>query len=238
MQKLWDFVVENRETLTWLGGGVVAVAGGIWAIIKHFFPSEPRKQLPAGPTVSLSGAGIASGGDTHVQIGLDEEEIRRIVQLAIKPLNDGIEQILARIAHEKGIPAPPLRSLYRLEQATARVPEQNVPQFLSQKADDLGRFRTDLSRLGQTSSSLAPLANRAQVSIDRGDLVSTRDAISTYKNYLGPTANNKPATPAEKAKQDQEVQLLIKQWKTITDMTSNLSKYINDMAMTAVRNLR
>jgi hypothetical protein len=43
-----------------------------------------------------------------------------------------------------------------------------------------------------------------------------------------------PTKPMSK----EEVQTLIAQWKTITDMTSNLSKDINDMAMTNVRNLR
>jgi hypothetical protein len=36
----------------------------------------------------------------------------------------------------------------------------------------------------------------------------------------------------------QEVQILIQQWKVVTDLTSNLSKDLHDMAMTAVRNLR
>lgn len=36
----------------------------------------------------------------------------------------------------------------------------------------------------------------------------------------------------------QEVQILVQQWKTISDLTSNLSKDLHEMAMTAVRNLR
>lgn len=36
----------------------------------------------------------------------------------------------------------------------------------------------------------------------------------------------------------QEVQILIQQWKVVQDLTSNLSKDLHDMAMTAVRNLR
>ncbi len=54
------------------------------------------------------------------------------------------------------------------------------------------------------------------------------------RNYLGVDSES----PQSKEQLNQEVQTLIAQWKTITDMTSNLSKDINDMAMTAVRNLR
>ncbi len=32
--------------------------------------------------------------------------------------------------------------------------------------------------------------------------------------------------------------MLVRQWKTISDMTADLSKDINDMAMASVRNLR
>ena len=36
----------------------------------------------------------------------------------------------------------------------------------------------------------------------------------------------------------QEVQILVQNWKMITDMTSNLSKSLHEMAMTAVHNIR
>jgi hypothetical protein len=30
MRDLWDFVVKNKEMLTWIGGGIAAIAGAVW----------------------------------------------------------------------------------------------------------------------------------------------------------------------------------------------------------------
>jgi hypothetical protein len=38
IQKLWEVIKDpdNREALSWLGGGAVVAAGGIWAVVKFF----------------------------------------------------------------------------------------------------------------------------------------------------------------------------------------------------------
>jgi tetratricopeptide (TPR) repeat protein len=35
---LWDFLKDpgNQQVITWLGGGIAAIAGGIWVVIKFF----------------------------------------------------------------------------------------------------------------------------------------------------------------------------------------------------------
>jgi hypothetical protein len=41
MRKLWDIRDKhNRETLGWLGGGLVAVIAGLWAAFVYFFPPK------------------------------------------------------------------------------------------------------------------------------------------------------------------------------------------------------
>ncbi len=55
---IWAFVQDpgNRAALSWIGGGIVVVIGGLWAAFK-FFASKKR------PTVSASNGGVAAGRD-------------------------------------------------------------------------------------------------------------------------------------------------------------------------------
>jgi hypothetical protein len=56
MDAIWQFVSDNRDMLSWLGGGVVAVAGGVWTVTKFFLKREKPK------SVSAVG-GVAAGRD-------------------------------------------------------------------------------------------------------------------------------------------------------------------------------
>lgn len=56
MEAVWQFLVENRDTLSWLGGGAVVVVGGMWTVTKFFLKREKPK------SVSATG-GVAAGRD-------------------------------------------------------------------------------------------------------------------------------------------------------------------------------
>ncbi len=63
MQAVWDFIKDpaNRDVLTWVGGGLVVVIGGLWAVLTFFVGK---------PSVSASGDGsIAGGRDVNVSQG-------------------------------------------------------------------------------------------------------------------------------------------------------------------------
>lgn len=69
MDAIWAFLSnpEIQRTLTWLGGGLVIVAGGLWAVIQFFFrrPSSPTAAAPS-TSISADRGSIAAGRDVKV----------------------------------------------------------------------------------------------------------------------------------------------------------------------------
>jgi hypothetical protein len=58
MPSLWSQIAKpkNRQVLSWLGGGIVAVAVGAWAVVTYIWPaSEPAKSLCAQQGVAIAG---------------------------------------------------------------------------------------------------------------------------------------------------------------------------------------
>jgi hypothetical protein len=62
---IWSFLHDenSRGVLTWVGGGVVAVAGAVWALLKFFLSRRTAKKSAPMPTVTASHGGIAAGRD-------------------------------------------------------------------------------------------------------------------------------------------------------------------------------
>jgi hypothetical protein len=56
MDAIWRFVTDNRDTLSWLGGGAVVLAGGVWTVTTFFLKREKSKPVSAV-------GGIAAGRD-------------------------------------------------------------------------------------------------------------------------------------------------------------------------------
>ena len=59
--KVWTFLSDdkNRVVLGWIGGGVAAVVGALWATFVYFAP--PSKPAPQPANVEASGVGFAIG---------------------------------------------------------------------------------------------------------------------------------------------------------------------------------
>jgi hypothetical protein len=64
MEEVWSFVSNsaNREAFGWIGGGIVVVLGGLWAVFKHF---RGRDQKPA-PSIVAKHKSIAAGRDVRI----------------------------------------------------------------------------------------------------------------------------------------------------------------------------
>jgi hypothetical protein len=63
LSSVWDFVKDsnNQAVLSWLGGGVVAVVGGIWAVVK--FRTKSGEEKPSRLSVSADRGSVAAGGN-------------------------------------------------------------------------------------------------------------------------------------------------------------------------------
>jgi TIR domain len=66
---LWGFLREksNRQVLSWLGGGLVVVATGLWVAFVYFFPPgkspEAKTPEPTPASVQADHGGVAIGGN-------------------------------------------------------------------------------------------------------------------------------------------------------------------------------
>jgi hypothetical protein len=63
MASLWSFIAQpkNRQILSWIGGGIVAVAVGAWAVVTHVWPAHGPAHEPASTICAQQG--IAIGGN-------------------------------------------------------------------------------------------------------------------------------------------------------------------------------
>jgi hypothetical protein len=74
MSEIWTFLTapENRETLSWLGGGLIVICGGLWTALKFFLgrkQSGSTAESPPTPAsrASASHGGIAGGRDVNIE---------------------------------------------------------------------------------------------------------------------------------------------------------------------------
>jgi hypothetical protein len=59
MSSIWSFVRKpsNQRLLSWLGGGGVIAAGGIWAVVTYIWPAHET------PTAECVQQGVKIGGN-------------------------------------------------------------------------------------------------------------------------------------------------------------------------------
>ncbi|MDW4500332.1 hypothetical protein R5H30_20255 [Sulfitobacter sp. D35] len=75
IEDLWTFLQnpENRETLGWIGGGLVVLAGGLWTVIQ----SRARKPKTSGG--GTGGTTVNSGNTVNYRAGLSGGQLAAIL---------------------------------------------------------------------------------------------------------------------------------------------------------------
>lgn len=68
METLWTFLSDpdNQQTLAWIGGGLAAVAVGIWAVVKVFLARRTTSAPPPSTSIKADRGGIAAGRDVKI----------------------------------------------------------------------------------------------------------------------------------------------------------------------------
>jgi tetratricopeptide (TPR) repeat protein len=86
VEAIWTFLSDpnNQQTLAWLGSGLVAVAGGLWVVIKFLFPRSSGSTPPS-QTISADRGGIAAGGNVAIdrRKGMSGIEVALLVAVAL-----------------------------------------------------------------------------------------------------------------------------------------------------------
>jgi hypothetical protein len=101
--------LDKRAILSWLGGGAVLVAGGIWTVVTFVVEHKDAQDKKG----AVSGQGIVSGRDTNiggnVTIGPNKEQIELIQRPLAEQLGQKDAQIgaLTKLLLEKNPAAGP-----------------------------------------------------------------------------------------------------------------------------------
>ena len=112
MSHIWSFLTqpENREVLSWLGGGLVVVCGGLWAVLRFFIgrrgsATSEASEPPSESRVSASHGGIAGGRDVRIdnRSGLQPGPLLLVVLAIVGALLIAVSQAGNRVAVSNGV---------------------------------------------------------------------------------------------------------------------------------------
>jgi hypothetical protein len=80
LEAFWTWLREpaNQQTLGWIGGGLVVVIGGVWAVVKFFAKKESGAS--AAQSVRADMGGVAAGRDisnNQIYTNFDKENLNK-----------------------------------------------------------------------------------------------------------------------------------------------------------------
>src|SRR5258708_7332987 len=147
----------------------VIAAAAIWA-------SKPAGHATV---VNPSGPVVAAGRDITgpVNIGLDEKQVAQRVAEAQRPLAGQLEELAKQVARDKGIEVAPLRAIL-VKMGEAGFRDEDIPQRLNEKADELIKLREEIAGLRRGPAELASFAEQAETLINKGDLDGARIVLA------------------------------------------------------------
>jgi tetratricopeptide (TPR) repeat protein len=103
---LWEVIrnPDNRDTFTWVGGGIVAVAGAIWAVVKFLAERKQADEKKGADANTFNvGPGLAMGGNAKfrgkLSFGLGEQKAQQNF--------DEIKSLVNQLIADRQTPAAP-----------------------------------------------------------------------------------------------------------------------------------
>ena len=112
-----------------------------------------------------------------MNIGLDEKQVAQRVAEAQRPLAGQLEELAKQVARDKGIEVAPLRAIL-VKMGEAGFRDEDIPQRLNEKADELIKLREEIARLRRGPAELASFAEQAETLINKGDLDGARIVLA------------------------------------------------------------
>jgi len=98
---MWDFLTDpqNQQTLSWLGGGLAVICGGLWAVLR--FVLERRGSGAASP----ASAAAPSGRNVHIdkRRGLPPGQLVLIVLALVGALVFAVSQAGNKVSVTNGV---------------------------------------------------------------------------------------------------------------------------------------
>jgi hypothetical protein len=76
MNSLWLFVSKpkNQKILSWIGSGVVIVAGGLWAVVTFLWTPSHKGEPPSVITQTTSGPNSPTVSNVHGDVTINSGE--------------------------------------------------------------------------------------------------------------------------------------------------------------------
>ena len=135
---------EKRAVLSWLGGGAVVVAGGIWAVFTFYVEHRDAHDKKGGTNITV-GQGIGQVGEIHgpVNIGPSPEQIAQIQ----KPQGDQLAAKDAQIAELHKIVEMPVEKNPSAEPGTQQAVSAAVGSIARGAAEGHPRLQEALDLL-------------------------------------------------------------------------------------------
>ena len=110
MSEIWSRLSdpETQQTLSWLGGGLAVVCGGLWAVLKFYLGrrggGSGAGSAPTG-SVSASRGGMAAGRDLHIdrRQGVPASHLVLIVLALVGAVLFAVSQAGNRVSVSNGV---------------------------------------------------------------------------------------------------------------------------------------
>ena len=110
---MWSFLTDpqNQQTLSWIGGGLAVVCGGLWAVFRFALDrgrgggSSRSAAEPASPEVLADRGGIAAGRDVRIdrRAGMPPVQVVLIVLALAGALVFAVSQAGNKVTVSNGV---------------------------------------------------------------------------------------------------------------------------------------